>query len=137
MRRSNDIPARGLVLLPLVARLAACAARPASDATARFATALSAATTSVEAGLAAMAEQERRYRTTETAARYLEPPPGTRRGFTVVLPPRGPTNADVAAGVLQPTFDTLSAYAAELAALSGAEALAPASRATAELRRGC
>lgn len=127
-------PRRGAVALLLLALLAACAPRPAAEASLRFAHALAAAATGVEAGIAAVGDQERRYRATAAAARYLEAAPGTTAAAAVRLPARDPTNADIAQAVLRPGFDILNAYARELVALGGEEAVAPLRASTAALK---
>jgi hypothetical protein len=121
-------------VLLAAASVIACAQRPAIEATTRFSTALTAASSTVDTGLGEVAEHERNLRTTAAAAVYLEAAPGTTRAPPVLLPDREPTNADVAHEVLAPGFDLLAEYAKQLAYLSSGEATAPLSGATDALR---
>lgn len=129
-RRRNRAVAFAIAL----AITAGCAQRPATEATAQFAATLSTAASAVDASLANIGRAERRLRSLAAANVYLELPPGTTRGPAVALPDRGPTNADVARGVLTPGLELLTEYARHLTYLTSADSTAPLRRSTDTLR---
>lgn len=122
-----------LLVLLSVCMFPGCTRRPGTEAVARFSLALAATSSAVDAGLDAVAANERASRDMTAAARYVAAGSREVRGAPV-LPGREPTNAEIAKGVLAPGFELLAQYAQQLALISSGEATAPLSGATDALK---
>lgn len=115
--------------LLVLASVAACAQRPATENVAAFASSLSATTSLVDKGLLDLSAAELDRRLLDETVAYV----ATRRGPKLSL--TDPTNADVARGVLTPGFALISGYAKQLTALTGDQSIAPLTSATDTLQK--